>query len=184
MRRKTFALVGLIFTISFVQESSAQEKEETLHYSDLQLTESAREVLELARDEAERLRHEYIGTEHLVLALTRQTEGFAVTALHNLNIDLGRVRGTIEATVRSGSASPSPDRALPYTTRTQRVFALARERALAFEQPDVGPEHLLIGVLREAMGIGGQVLMHHGLSVDAAVDEIRRLNSAGGASPS
>jgi len=172
--------VGLIFTISFAQESSAQEKEETLHYSDLQLTESAQEVLELARVEAERLCHEYIGTEHLVLALTRETQSFAVTALHNLHIDLGRVRGTIEEIVQAGSASPSPDRALPYTTRTQRVFALAKESALAFEQADVGPEHLLIGVLREAMGVGGQVLMHHGLSADAAVDEIRRLNNAGG----
>jgi ATP-dependent Clp protease ATP-binding subunit ClpC len=153
-----------------------------LLYPDLQLTESAREVLELARDEAERLRHEYIGTEHLVLALTRQTEGLAVTALHNLNIDLGRVRETIEATVRSGSTSPSPDRALPYTSRTHTIFVLARESAFAFDQTDVDPEHLLIGVLREALGVGGQVLMHHGLSADAAVDEIRRLK-AGGASP-
>ncbi len=141
-------------------------------------------MLELARDEAVRLRHEYIGTEHLVLALTRQAQGFAVAALDNLHIDLERVRGTIEAMVQSGSASPSPDRALPYTTRTQRVFPLARESALAFEQADVGPEHLLIGVLREAMGVGGQALMHHGLSEDAAVDEIRRLNGNGGSSPS
>jgi ATP-dependent Clp protease ATP-binding subunit ClpC len=154
-----------------------------LDYRDIQLTDSARQVLALARDEAHRLRHEYIGTEHLVLALTRQTQGFAVTALHNLHIDVEGVRETIEASVHPGAAASSPAGTLPYTSRTQKVFRLARESALTFDQGAVGAEHLLLGVLREAKGMGGQVLLHHGLSEDAAFDEIKRMNSAAGASP-
>ena len=64
-----------------------------------------------------------------------------------------------------------------FSNRVKEVISLSREEALRLGHDYIGTEHLLIGVLREATGIGGQVLMHHGLSTDAAVDEIRRLNS-------
>lgn len=144
----------------------------------MQLTDSARQVLGLARDEAHRLRHEYIGTEHLVLGLTKQQRGIAVTTLQNLHIDVNLVREMIEATVRPGTAAASPKENLPFTSRTQRVFALAEASAQTLEQADVGAEHLLIGVVGEGKGIGGQVLLHYGLAEKAVIDEIRRMKNA------
>lgn len=150
-----------------------------MDHPDFQLTDSGREVLQRARDEAARLGHEYIGTEHIVLSLTRQTHGTAGAVFRNLSVDLGGVRNGIEAIVQPGSASPAPDTALPYTSRTKTAFALAHENALAFGQAEVGAEHLIVGVLREAHGVGAQALMHYGrLSVEAAVDEITRLKES------
>ncbi len=143
----------------------------------IQFTDSAREVLARARHEALRLGHEYIGTEHLVLALTSHTQGLVANALRNQHIDLERVRGTIESIIRPGPTALSPESRVAYTTRTKKVFALANESASTFARSEVGAEHLLIGILREAAGIGGQVIMQHGLSAAAAVDEIRRLTS-------
>ena len=147
-----------------------------------QFTDSARQALARARDEADRLRHPYIGTEHLVLALTTEAEGGAVTLLRNLQVDLTGIRRMIEATVHPGTAPAAGGVSLPYTTRTQRILELARASAQALGDSQAGAEHLLVGALREATGIGGQVLLHHGLSEDAVIEQIRRIRSGGGAS--
>ena len=143
-----------------------------MHTSGARFAASGRQVVALARDEAERLHHEYIGTEHLALALTLQTRGPAATALRNLHIDVAAVRDTVESIAPPGAGTPSPDATLPYTSRTQKAFALAKEAALAFGQGNVAAEHLLLGILREGKGIGAQVLLHHGLSEDALIDQI------------
>lgn len=154
-----------------------------MHHPDFQFSDSGRAVLELARDEAERLGHEYIGTEHIVLALTHRTQGTAGAVFRNLSVDLEGVRNGIEAMVQPGSASPAPHAALSYTSRAKTALTLARECAFTFGQTKVGAEHLIVGVLREANGVGAQALMHYGrLSVEAAVDEITRLKTAGDAS--
>lgn len=155
-------------------------KEGTLLLRDFQLTHSAREVLALAHDESRRLHHEYIGTEHLALALMRQTEGPVATVLQNLRIDVKGMRETIEAVAPPGIVESS-EGTLPFTSRTQRVLALASGRARMLEQAEAGAEHILIAVLREAKGVGGQILLHHGLSEAAVMGEIRRMNSASGA---
>lgn len=144
-----------------------------LNSLDLQLADSARQLLARARDESERLNHEYIGTEHLALALTRQIEGVVTSALHNLRIDLAQVREAIEATVHPGGASLPAGADRPYTSRTRNVLSLANESAIALGQSEIGAEHLLIGLLREGTGIGGQILMHHGLSPDVVIDRIK-----------
>jgi len=145
-------------------------------------TEQANEVLAAARAEADRLRHEYIGTEHLVLALTLRADGVAATALKRLDIDLEGVRHTIDSTVRRGAVAPTPGSILPYTSRTQKVLELARQSARELGRDDVGTEHLLVGVLREGKGIGCQVLVHYGLTAEAAIREIQQLLSSGGTS--
>ena len=147
----------------------------------LQFTDSARQLIAKARAEAHRLRHEYIGTEHLLLALTAQTQGVAATALRSLHIDTDRVRQTIQETVRWGRGSVAPDTDLPFTARTQKVFALAAESAHAFDDREVGEEHLLHGLLRERLGIGAQVLVQHGLSEGACLDKLKQLKSGGNA---
>ncbi|MEJ2237304.1 MAG: Clp protease N-terminal domain-containing protein [Gemmatimonadales bacterium] len=154
-----------------------------MDHPDFEVTDSGRQVLQLAHDEAERLGHEYVGTEHIVLALTHRTQGTAGAVFRNLSVDLDGVRNGIEAMVQPGSASPLPDTAVSYTSRAKTALALARESALTFGQARIGAEHLIVGVLREASGIGAQALMHYGrLSVEAAVDEITRLKTAGDAS--
>jgi ATP-dependent Clp protease ATP-binding subunit ClpC len=152
-------------------------KEESVQYREAQFTDAARQVLALARDEADRLHHEYIGTEHLVLALTRQTQGVVATALRTLCIDVDGVRATIENIVQRGAVAPARGIALPYTSRTKQVFDLARESAQALGEQEIDTEHLLVGVLREAKSVGGQILLHHGLSEAVFLKKITRIKS-------
>jgi ATP-dependent Clp protease ATP-binding subunit ClpC len=159
-----------------VWASDAWWREETVHDRDLPFTEAAHRVLALAGVEANRLRHEYVGTEHLVLALVRQTHGILGTALRTLRVDGEQVRAMIEATVRPGTGTAVHDHALPYTSRTRRVFELAKDSAQILGEREIGAEHLLVGVLREAKGVGGQILLYHGLSEAAALDEIKRIH--------
>ena len=139
---------------------------------DMPFSDMAREILGLAGQEARRLGHEYIGTQHLVLAFTRLTGGVLGTTLSSLRLDNESVRALIESTVRPGPVTSAGDAVLPYTSRTYRVFALAKESAQDLGAREIGAEHLLLGVLREGMGVGGQVLAHYGLSEAAALKAI------------
>ena len=141
---------------------------------DMPFSDTAREILGLAGQEARRLGHEYVGTEHFVLAFTGVTDGALGTTLSSLRLDRESVRALIESTVRPGPGTSPRDAVLPYTSRTYRVFALAKESAHDLGAEDIGAEHLLLGVLREAKGAGGQVLAHYGLSETAALEEIKR----------
>src|SRR5688500_12849519 len=116
----------------------------TMRQSLPQFTDSALQVLAKARDEADRLCHEYIGTEHVLLALTVQPQGSAASALRSLHIDTDRIRQTIDETVRCGTVSSAKGSDLPYTSRTYKVFALAAETANEFGDHQVGAEHLLV----------------------------------------
>lgn len=139
--------------------------------------ELARQVLDRAREEASRLHHEYIGTEHILLGLLREEDGMAVTVLQNLNVHLDDIRRRIEDVVKTGSAPQTSD--LPYTTRAQKVLELARAEARDLSHSDIGPEHLLLGLLREARGIAGQVLAHAGVNLHVARAETLRVLATG-----
>src|SRR5262245_58962184 len=141
-----------------------------MYEPDIDLTDTGREVIALARTEAQRLQHEYVGTEHRALALTR------TAVLQDLAVEVERVRDMIEGIVHRGAKPASPDVALPYTSRTKHVLDLARESASGA----AGPEHLLLGLLREARGVGGQVLLHLGVSEAATLDAIARVNQERG----
>jgi hypothetical protein len=146
----------------------------TVNDREMPFSKAAHRVLALAGDEAQRLCHPYVGTEHLVLALTRQTQGTLGTALRTLGVDGERVRATIETTVNHGTAATTHGRRLSYTSTTKRALVLAKDSAQALGEREISAEHLLVGVL-EAKGMGGAILLHHGLSEAAALDEIKRI---------
>lgn len=135
----------------------------------LPFTPAARRLLVTARREADRLHHEYIGTEHLVLALTRQSNDAAL--LVRLGVDCDRVRRLLEETVRPGKAATPAHAVLPYTSRTRKSFAIAAETAQAARVPGVGVEHILVGLYGEGKNIGAEILRRCGLTA-AQVGEI------------
>ena len=132
----------------------------------LPFTAAARGLLAAAQAEAAGLRHEYIGTEHVLLALSGDAAGGAL--LTRLGVDPGRVRATLLAAVRPGEVALPPAGERPYTSRTQQVLALAAASARALGREEVGVEHLLAGVAREGRGIGAQVLLDQGLTAERA----------------
>jgi len=138
-------------------------------------TERVRRVLARTREEAARLRHEYVGTEHILLALIREEEGVAAAVLQNLSADPNEIRRRIEETVRRGSAGPATGPDLPYTSRAKKVLELAMSEARDLDHGYVGTEHLLLGLLREEKGIAAVVLGAVGLTTDRARDEVVRL---------
>ena len=138
-------------------------------------TERTRTVLAMAREEAARLRHEYVGTEHILLGLIREGEGVAATVLQNLNVELDEIPRAIEQTVKKGSTVQTTGPDLPYTSRAKKVLELAMEEARALHHSFVGTEHLLLGLLAEGKGIAVQVLGAFGVTVESARAEVLRL---------
>ncbi|NUQ10927.1 MAG: ATP-dependent Clp protease ATP-binding subunit [Gemmatimonadaceae bacterium] len=138
-------------------------------------TERVRKVLQMAREEAQRLHHEYVGTEHILLGLIREGEGVAAAVLQNLNVDLDDVQQKIEETVKKGKAVQATGPDLPYTSRAKKVLELAMSEARELNHSYVGTEHLLLGLLREEKGIAAQVLTESGVNLDSARTETLRL---------
>jgi len=112
-------------------------------------TERVRKVLAMAREEAARLHHEYVGTEHILLGLIREGEGVAAAVLQNLSVDLDEIQQKIEETVKKGKAAQTTGPDLPYTSRAKKVLELAMSEARELNHSYVGTEHLLLGLLRE-----------------------------------
>src|SRR6266480_4783920 len=128
-------------------------------------TDRVRKVLQLARGEAARLHQECVGTEHILLGIIREGEGVAAAVLTNFNVDL-------EEMVRPGKAGASAGPDLPYTSRAKKVLEFAMSEARELHQAYVGTEHLLLGVLREEKGIGAQVLVDAGVTLQRARSEV------------
>ncbi len=138
-------------------------------------TERVRKVLAMAREEAARLHHEYVGTEHILLGLIREGEGVAAAVLQNMSVDLDEIQQKIEETVKKGKAAQTTGPDLPYTSRAKKVLELAMSEARELNHSYVGTEHLLLGLLREEKGIAAQVLTDAGVNLDAARTETLRL---------
>src|ERR687892_1569719 len=138
-------------------------------------TERVRKVLAMAREEASRLHHEYVGTEHILLGLIREGEGVAATVLQNLNVELEEIQQKIEETVKKGKAGQASGPDLPYTSRAKKVLELAMSEARELNHSYVGTEHLLLGLLREEKGIAAQVLTDAGVNLEQARAETLRL---------
>src|SRR5690349_17186897 len=138
-------------------------------------TERVRKVLAMAREEAARLHHEYVGTEHILLGLIREGEGVAATVLQNLSVELDEIQQKIEETVKKGKAAQTTGPDLPYTSRAKKVLELAMSEARELNHSYVGTEHLLLGLLREEKGIAAQVLTDAGVNLDAARAETLRI---------
>lgn len=125
-------------------------------------TERARRVLLLAQQEAMRLNHNYIGTEHILLGLMHEQEGIAAKVLA-AQIDIDSVRQEIERVIGRGNGSTEE---IGYTPRTKKVLELAVEEAMQLGHNYVGTEHLLLGLLREGEGVAGQILSQLGIDID------------------
>jgi ATP-dependent Clp protease ATP-binding subunit ClpC len=138
-------------------------------------TERVRKVLAMAREEAARLHHEYVGTEHILLGLIREGEGVAAAVLQNLSVDLDEVQQKIEETVKKGKSAQTTGPDLPYTSRAKKVLELAMSEARELNHSYVGTEHLLLGLLREERGIAAQALTWASVSVESARWESLRL---------
>jgi ATP-dependent Clp protease ATP-binding subunit ClpA len=135
-------------------------------------TERVRKVLALSREEAARLHHEYIGTEHVLLGVLREGEGVATTVLQNVGIDIDALSARLDETVKHGNSATVTGPDLPYTSRAKKVLELAMAEARDLNHSYVGTEHLLLGLLREEKGIAAQVLVDAGLTLDAARNEV------------
>lgn len=140
-------------------------------------TERAKKVLTMAQEEAERARHNYIGTEHLLLGLLREQDGVAAKALGNLGISLDEVRVRIEA-VLGRSERILIQQIIP-TSRVKKVIELSFEEATRMGHRYVGTEHLLIGILIEGEGIAAHVLNEMGATLNATQAEILRMLNSG-----
>ncbi len=130
-------------------------------------TDRVRKVLAMARDEAIRLQHDYVGTEHILLGLIREGEGVAAAVLTNLSADLDQIHERIEESVKPGKATIALGE-LPYTSRAKKVLEFAMAEARELNHSYVGTEHLLLGLLREEKGIAAQVLNSIGISLEEA----------------
>jgi ATP-dependent Clp protease ATP-binding subunit ClpC len=131
-------------------------------------TSHVREALQRAREEAARLRHEYVGTEHILLGLLSTTDTSAVLILQDLGADLACIRTDVIARVPEGRASPGANPDLPYTSRAKKSLEEGMREAMERNHAYVGTEHLLLGLLRERKGVAAQVLEHNGIQLDAA----------------
>jgi ATP-dependent Clp protease ATP-binding subunit ClpC len=141
-------------------------------------TDRARKVMALANQEAQRLNHEYIGTEHILLGLVKEGSGVGANVLRNLDVDLRRVRLEVEKLVKAGPEMVTMGK-LPQTPRAKKVIEYAIEEARNLNHNYVGTEHLLLGLLREHDGVAAQVLMNLGLKLEEVREEVLNLLGAG-----
>ena len=140
-------------------------------------TDRARKVMALAREEAKRFNHEYIGTEHILLGLVKEGSGVAANVLQNLDIDLKKIRLEIEKIVQTGPDLVSVGQ-LPFTPRVKKVLEYAIEEARAMGHNYIGTEHQLLGLLREQEGVAAQVLLNLGVKLDDVREEVIELLGA------
>ena len=138
-------------------------------------SERARRVLSLAQEEAQRFNHNYIGTEHILLGLVRETEGVAARVLANLGVDLNKVRSAVEFIIGRGEKPAQGEIGL--TPRAKKVVELAVDEARRMNHTYIGTEHLLIGLLREGEGVAAGVLESLGVNLDKVRSETHRILS-------
>ncbi|MDO8750503.1 MAG: ATP-dependent Clp protease ATP-binding subunit, partial [Dehalococcoidia bacterium] len=138
-------------------------------------SERARRVLSLAQEEAQRFNHNYIGTEHILLGLVRETDGVAARVLTSLNVELTKVRSAVEFIIGRGER-PSPGE-IGLTPRAKKVIELAVDEARRLNHHYIGTEHLLIGLMREGEGVAAGVLESLGVTLDKVRSETSRILS-------
>ena len=141
-------------------------------------SERSRRVLTLAREEAQRFRHSYVGTEHLLLGLLREGDGVAAKVLLSLGVSRAQVRTTIEAATGPGDQVVAGEIGL--TPQAKKVIELAVDESHRMGHGYIGTEHLLLGLIREGEGIGARILLDLGLNVERIRAETTRVLEKGG----
>ena len=144
-------------------------------------TERARQVVVLAQDEARALKHNYIGTEHILLGLLREEEGLAARVLESLDITVEEVRAQVARIVGQGDEVTTGQ--IPFTPRAKKVLDLALREALSLGHNHIGPEHILLGLVRENDGVGARILLDLGAGAEKVRGEIIRMLSGSGSGP-
>ncbi|MGH7423892.1 MAG: Clp protease N-terminal domain-containing protein, partial [Candidatus Methylomirabilales bacterium] len=137
-------------------------------------TERARKVVILAREEAIRLGHTFVGTEHLLLGLVREGDGLAVAILKKLSVNISTLKGEVEKVVSVGT-QVSPAGEVPFTPQAKKVLEYAISEARSMGHNYIGTEHLLLGLVREGEGIASLVLRDVGVTVAAAKTQAQEL---------
>jgi ATP-dependent Clp protease ATP-binding subunit ClpA len=140
-------------------------------------TDRARVVMALARKEAQRFNHDFIGTEHILLGLIGEGRGVAAHVLKNLGVEIDQIRREIEKNVQSGPPVVTMGQ-LPFTPRAKKVLELSMEEANELGHNYLGTEHLLLGLLRENDGVAARVLLDLGLKLEEVRNEVLDLLGA------
>ncbi|MHB8694297.1 MAG: UvrB/UvrC motif-containing protein [Solirubrobacteraceae bacterium] len=141
-------------------------------------TERARQVVVLAQEEARTLKHNYIGTEHILLGLLREEKGLAARVLESLDITVERVRAQVVRIVGSGEEVTSGQ--IPFTPRAKKVLELAQREALSLGHDYIGTEHILLGIVRENEGVGARILLDFDADSEKIRNEVIRMLSGPG----
>jgi len=141
-------------------------------------TERARQVVVLAQDEARALKHNYIGTEHILLGLLREEEGLAARVLEQLDITVEEVRAQVARIVGQGDEVTTGQ--IPFTPRAKKVLELALREALSLGHNYIGTEHILLGLVRENEGVAARILLDFDADAEKIRNEIIRMLSGPG----
>src|ERR1700685_2973860 len=136
-------------------------------------TDRARRVVVLAQDGARMLKHNYIGTEHILLGLIRESEGVAAKARESLGISLDAVRQQVEEIIGQGQQPPSGH--IPFTKRAKKVLEMSLLESVQLGQNYIGTEHILLGLIREGDGVAAQVLVKLGADLNRVRQQVIQL---------
>jgi len=136
-------------------------------------TDRARRVVVLAQEESQRLSHNYIGSEHLLLGLLAEQEGVAARALQSLNVTLTAAREQVEEIIGPGQQTPHGH--IPFTPRAKKILELSLREALTLGSQVINTEHLLLGLIDEGDGVGAQILQRLGATAQAVREAVARL---------
>ena len=139
-------------------------------------TDRARRVVVLAQEESQRLSHNYIGSEHLLLGLLAEQEGVAARALESLNVTLTAAREQVEEIIGPGQQKPSGH--IPFTPRAKKILELSLREALTMGSEVIDTQHLLLGLIDEGDGVGAQILQRLGATAQAVREAVARLITA------
>ncbi len=134
-------------------------------------TDRAKKVMNLARQEAQRFNHEYLGTEHILLGLVQEGSGVAANVLRNMQVDLAKIRTEVEKLVKTGPSMVTMGQ-LPFTPRAKKVLELSMEEAGNLGHNYIGTEHLLLGLIKENEGIAAKVLTNLGVKLEDVREEV------------
>ncbi len=139
-------------------------------------TESARKAIEFARDEAARLKHDYIGTEHLLLGLIKLGEGRGVEILQNLGLELSDLKASIEEVVQPSGGTMTMGQ-LPLTARAKKTLEVSGQEARALKSQDIDIEHILLALLKDEEGVAAQVLSTYEIDYKEAYEELKNIHN-------
>ena len=139
-------------------------------------TESARKAIEYARDEAARLRHDYIGTEHLLLGLIKLGDGRAIDVINNLGLELTDLKASVEEVVQPSGGTMTMGQ-LPLTARAKKTLEVSGQEARALKSKDIDTEHILLALLKDEEGVASQVLSTYEIDYKEAYEELKNIQS-------